>query len=335
MHDSPIGAVRETARHRRRALAAGLLLLALLAPAARGEIKEQIVAIVGDEIITYSELERILAPVFEQYERLHSGAELFSMLQKARREILEQIIEERLVLQEARRRDIRAQMGDEFAREVDRVIAEVRRRFPSEEEFVRRLEREGTTLERFRAEQEDRTLVRAMLMKDVSSKCTVSPAEVRRYYETHKTEFEEPERIHVSQIWMKEDPQRLGRAEERAREALGMIEAGRPFADVAREHSDCPYAARGGDWGFISRGHWTRELEDAAFALEPGTHSGLVRSNLGCHIIKVHERRHASFKPLDGVYAEIEKRLFAEKIEARRVEYVERLRRRTYISVVK
>jgi parvulin-like peptidyl-prolyl isomerase len=312
-----------------------VIVLMLSVRIVAGEIKEQIVAVINDEIITYSELERILAPIFEQYERIYSGAELFSMLQKARRDVLNHLIEEKLIVQEAKKQNIKGLLGDEFAKDVEQSIAQIKAKFPSEEEFLKQMKREGTTMERFRAQQEDRTLVKAMLIKEASSKCSVSPMEVREYYDSHKEEFTESEKIHVSQIWIREKPEKPGEAERVAKEILGRLNAGEPFAELAKKYSHCPYASRGGDWGFIGRGHWNKELEDAAFALEPGAHSGIVKSSLGYHIIMLHEKKPSSVKPLTQVYAEIEGKLFNEKASTKRDEWITRLKNKAYISVVK
>jgi peptidyl-prolyl cis-trans isomerase C len=311
------------------------IALALSAGPASGEIKEQIVAIVNDEIITYSELEKILSPVFEQYERIYSGAELFSMLQKARRDVLNRLIEEKLIVQEATKLNVKELMGDEFSKEVEQSIAEIKAKFPSEEEFLKQLKREGITMERFRAQQEKHTLVRAMLIKEASSKCGVSPMEVREYYDSHKDEFTESEKIHVSQIWIKESPGKPGEAERKAKEILNRLNAGEPFAELAKKYSNCPYASKGGDWGFIGRGHWNKELEDAACALKPGTHSGIVKSSLGCHIIMLHEKKPPAVKSLAKVYAAIESKLFNIKAGKKRDEWIAKLKSKAYISVVK
>lgn len=317
-----------------RAACALFLHCAALPSGAPAEIKEQIVAVVNDEIITYSEIEKILAPVFEKYEQIYSGAELFTMLQKARRDVLTHLVEEKLILQEAARLKIREQMGEEFAKEVERSVAAVRAKFPSAEEFAKSLARQGFTPEEYRRQEERRTLVRAMMIREVSSRCGVSPAEIKAYYEAHPAEFTEGEKIRVSQIWIKETPEKPGEAERLAREVLGRLEAGEPFAELAKKHSACPYASRGGDWGFIGRGHWNKELEDAAFALAPGGHSGIVKSTLGRHLIMLHERKPAAVKSLAAVYRQIEERLFREKAGVKRDEWLARLRKRAYVSMV-
>ena len=323
----------------RRLIAAGavvlIAVLAVLAPPSSAEIKEQIIAVVNDDIITFSELDKMLSPIFEQYERIYSGAELFSMLQKARHDILEHLIEQKLILQEAKRQNIREQMGDDFSKEVERGVERVKSAFPSEEAFLAKLKRDGMTSSDFMAMQEEQALIRGILLKEVYSHCSVSPGEVKDYYEKHTMDFTEKEKIHVSQIWIKAEPGNEKEARKKAEDILAKLDAGGSFAELARKYSDGPYASRGGDWGFISRGHWNSILEKAAFDLKPGRHSGVIISPLGAHIILLHERKPPTAKPLNEVYQEIEKKLFEKKASARREEWITSLKRKAYISIMK
>lgn len=77
----------------------------------------------------------------------------------------------------------------------------------------------------------------------------------------------------------------------RGEAVLAEIEAGKNFADLARDVSEDPGTAeRGGDLGFFGRGEMVPEFEEAAFILEEGEVSGLVRSAYGYHIIKVEKK---------------------------------------------
>jgi hypothetical protein len=71
--------------------------------------------------------------------------------------------------------------------------------------------------------------------------------------------------------------------------------AGEDFAGLAREFSQDGSATQGGDLGFFGRGAMVAPFEEAAFALQPGEISGIVETPFGLHIIKVEERRSASF----------------------------------------
>ena len=75
-------------------------------------------------------------------------------------------------------------------------------------------------------------------------------------------------------------------SEQEAKRALERINRGEKFANVAKETSTCPSAKRGGDLGFFGRGQMVREFELAAFALQKGQISPIVKTKFGYHIIK-------------------------------------------------
>jgi parvulin-like peptidyl-prolyl isomerase len=75
-------------------------------------------------------------------------------------------------------------------------------------------------------------------------------------------------------------------AQTRAEQALALIEAGQPFSTVAKDWSDGPFGKRGGQLGWFQKGQMAPQFDEAAFALKPGDHTGIVESSHGFHIIK-------------------------------------------------
>jgi parvulin-like peptidyl-prolyl isomerase len=67
---------------------------------------------------------------------------------------------------------------------------------------------------------------------------------------------------------------------------LERLKKGEKFGKVARAVSRCPSGKRGGDLGTFTRGKMVREFENAAFALNKGETSDVVKTKFGCHIIK-------------------------------------------------
>jgi peptidyl-prolyl cis-trans isomerase D len=145
-----------------------------------------------------------------------------------------------------------------------------------------------------------------------------SPEELRAYYDAHRDEFAQEERVHARHILLRVDDQRPIEAAEAAMAAIrGRLDAGEDFAAVAGEVSEDPGSKpRGGDLGFFGRGRMLKEFEDAAFAASPGQLVGPVRTSFGLHLIQVLERRAAGQPEFDEVRGLIQNRLRAERARA-------------------
>jgi len=87
-----------------------------------------------------------------------------------------------------------------------------------------------------------------------------------------------PDKVHCAHILVK--------TEQEAKTVLERLNKGEKFSNVAREVSLCPSGKRGGDLGTFTRGKMVKEFETAAFALDKGQTSAVVRTKFGCHIIK-------------------------------------------------
>ncbi len=87
-----------------------------------------------------------------------------------------------------------------------------------------------------------------------------------------------PDQVHCAHI--------LTKTEREANAALDRLKKGESFANIAKEISLCPSKKRGGDLGSFSRGKMIKEFEVAAFKLEKGQISPIVKTKFGYHIIK-------------------------------------------------
>ncbi len=93
----------------------------------------------------------------------------------------------------------------------------------------------------------------------------------------------------------------LVRSEAEIEEVIAELEAGRDFADVARDHSVDGSAQAGGDLGWFGEGVMIEPFEAAVMALEPGEVSGPVETQFGWHVVKLLDRRDAQVPPLEEV----------------------------------
>ncbi len=79
-------------------------------------------------------------------------------------------------------------------------------------------------------------------------------------------------------------------SEEACRELKTKIESGTDFADIAREHSNCPSGKQGGDLGQFSPGQMVREFDDVVFSAEVGKTHGPIKTQFGFHLIEITSR---------------------------------------------
>jgi len=78
--------------------------------------------------------------------------------------------------------------------------------------------------------------------------------------------------------------------EEQCLELKAQIEAGADFADVAKEHSNCPSKAQGGDLGSFGPGQMVAEFDKVVFSADLNTVQGPVKTQFGYHLLEVTAR---------------------------------------------
>jgi len=137
-------------------------------------------------------------------------------------------------------------------------------------------------------------------------------------YDEHSDRYVTPEERRARHILVSLPPDAGEDAERKAREKaeslLARLEKGESFEELAKEASDDPVSAsKGGDLGFFSRGVMTPEFEKAAFALEKGGRSGIVKSAFGFHIIEVTDIKPQHTRPFDEVRDELVKEYQAQE----------------------
>jgi len=161
-------------------------------------VVDKIVVVVNSEIITQREIDVTLAPVYEQYKTMYKGAELIKKLEEAREDIIKQLIEDRLILSEAKKANI-----DVEDKEIDARMADIRNRAGGEVELEKMLGQQNLTVNELRARYKEKIMIRKLIDRKVGAKIIITPLEVKTYYNDHKDQFLQPEEIDLRQILIK------------------------------------------------------------------------------------------------------------------------------------
>ena len=156
------------------------------------------------------------------------------------------------------------------------------------------------------------------------ARAAVTDAEIGAYYQERRDEFTEPEEVCASHILVKvkaTPASTEGHPEDEARKiaqsVLDQVKAGADFAAVARKVSeDVGSAPQGGDLGCSPRGRMVPEFDNAAFSLEPGQTSDLVKTTFGYHVIRLNSKKEETVPALAQVKDRIRQALVAQKTSA-------------------
>ncbi len=144
----------------------------------------------------------------------------------------------------------------------------------------------------------------------VGEKIAIDEATVRKYYDEHPDEFTEKELRQARHILLKADENSTAEIHEQQRQkaldVLAMAREGQDFAQLAKEYSEGPSKAQGGDIGQFSRGQMVKSFEDAAFSLKINEISDVVKTPFGYHIIKIEKITPQSTTPFASVKSGIE-----------------------------
>jgi parvulin-like peptidyl-prolyl isomerase len=309
--------------------AAMMLLSGLLPIECPSETLDKVIVVVDGETITQSEYDVAAAAMLERLNSTFKGPELAEELEIGKKELLNRMIEEKLILSKAKKENIEASDA-----EIDDKLNEVKSRFDSDEKFIEILQEEGVSVSELRQRYADQIKVTKLVEMEVRKKIIVTPSEIAEYYDAHTKDFSEPEQVKLKNILIKpEGDLKDEDARVLAEKVSGFLKAGEDFDGLALKYSKGPNADMGGDIGFVKRGQMLKEIEDVVFELEPGQLSDVIKTQLGCHIFRVEEKRPATIKGLNEVRDSIEKRLFLEKGKKRYREWIEELRKNAYISI--
>jgi len=308
-----------------------LLSAALIAAeVAAAETVERIVAKVNGQIITLSQLEQEVSTTLERLGPAPTPEEEQVRLEQLRPETLNRMIDNILVLQVAEERGLRvpARFFEEWK---EKVMEQMK--LTSEEEFVRQVELQGTSVEVIRKQFEESLLLQEVRRMEVDSKVSVSEPEIGERYREHVAEYTEPAKVRLREIVVKFDATTEVDQGQKARRLLQEIRQGADFAEVARMHSESSSREAGGDLGFFERGELTDALEKAAFALSPGEVSDVIRMESAFYVIRVEEKVDEKVKTLEEVRSEVADAIFQEKMNAQLEKYIQQLRERAIIEV--
>jgi len=312
---------------------AGAFTLTLLTGAAQARVVEKIAAVVGDSIILGSEIEEKAAPLLAEVARMPEAAKRAARAAALRREVLERLIDDELILQQAA--ELKLTVTSE---QVDSSIEEIKRQNNIDDDQLREaLRAQGMSMAAYRADLKKQLLRFRVINIAVGSRVTISDDDVKTYYDRHMKDGANVQ-VRASHIFIaipeNADPAVVAEKQAQAKKLLDRALAGEDFAKLAREASDDPATrAEGGDLGYFGKDMLPKAIEEMVFAMKVGEVRGPVRADRGFHVIKLIDRKTKDPKPLDEVKDDVRMQLRQKEMERQTKSYLAELRKKTLVDV--
>jgi peptidyl-prolyl cis-trans isomerase SurA len=265
-----------------------VLLACLPAGHAEKEVVDKIVAVVGDEVILASELAtQVQLIAFQTQQQPRTGAEL----QQLQKDILDNMISEKLFLFEARKDTSIEVRPEEIEQALDDHVARISQNFETEESFLQALAEEGLTLrdlrKQYRTDVENQVMKQRLIQQRLYS-VSVSRHEVEQFYEAYSDSIpDQPEGVKLAHILLQFAPSSAveDSIQAMAEDLRKQVLDGADLATLSVRHSSFGAGANGGDLGWVAREDVVPEFARAAFNLQPGDISGVVRTQFGYHVL--------------------------------------------------
>jgi peptidyl-prolyl cis-trans isomerase SurA len=296
----------------------------------RADTLDRIVAVVNGDIILYSELKeqvRLLTKMSPEV-KLDDPSKRTQL----ERELLQQMIRERLADQEIKRLKIVV-----TPREIDEALDTIKKenRF-TDAQFDYVIQQEGQTREQFRQgikkEMEHSRLVERVL----KSKTIVTPDQIDTYLKSEQSGFGEKRRLAIIFLPFSEgsEGQKTEEADKRARDLLNRLKGGEDFFKLAKEYSKGPAAQDGGDIGYLAVDELAPPMAAAIRGLKTNDLTDLITTPSGYFIVKVLDVQKEKPSTVDASTREkAQRQLLQLEINRKFQDWVRDLESRAFIQI--
>ena len=311
------------------------LPLLLLGSSAQATIVERVAAVVGERAILLSDVRERARPLLIRiYTEVPAGAQRSAAISQTFKTVLQRMVDEELEQRAANRSRIVVN-----AKEIDEALARIASQNKMAiENLVAEAKRAGLTESQYRSEIKRQVLEAKLLNLRVQGRVRVTEDDVRTAY--RRIVAEERRKLSFRAAWIKLSiPPGAGAkvVAERHRLADALAERvsrGEPLAELAREHSDDVQTRNsGGLLPLLRPGKLPRTIDAAVMGLEVGQTAATIRAGNAFYVVKLVERQESDLPAFAEAQGELTERIYMEKMNKARRNWLDSLRRQTHVEV--
>jgi len=318
-----------------------VFLILVLPGFGKAELVDRVVAVVNEDVITMSDVNEEGKAFFQKITEQAPSDELAAALRRAREDVLNGLIDKKLIAQEAAKQKV--VVADE---ELDAAFKQMSvNNKMSPEQFRDQLKKIGMTEAVYRENLRNQILQSKLLNYEVRSKIIITDDMILDYYDTHYTNQVAEGGYYLLQMGFvaKKESQDSGKpdaaakldAKKRAERVHELVKNGQDFSTLAKKFSELPSAADGGNIGTFQKEEMADYMRAAVTALNPGEVSQVVETPDGYQFFKLLSSQDGGIvvqAPYDSVKEEIKRQLYEEKLKVEFDAWVTKIREAAYIK---
>ena len=275
---------------------------------------DRIIAIVNKDSITQSEADAYLNIIVFQLSQQYKGNKLEEKLEDEKKQLISRMIEDKIILQEARRQNLQARPD-----KVKNRIEQLRQGFASETDFEDSLKQKGLTVRDLEAKLNDQMIMREIIEREVRGRILVSPDEVTKFYGKHQDDFLRPEMRAVESLYF-EDENILGKLEEGSKNGASLQSLSAEYKTAYAKDT-------------LSKAQLRPEIQEGLFSLGINEISAPLKAGKGWYIFKLLEIHAPKLQSLNEVHDQLYNYIFEQKFTLKMLEWLEELKSKAYVVI--
>lgn len=302
-----------------RTITLALILISIASLSYATEVVDRIVAVVNDDLITLSDLNKYISSIPPQ-----GGAEI------DRDKALNDLVEQMILTQEADKLGISVSEA-----EIDASIQNVAGKVGmSEQQMDEMLAKQNLTREQFREQWRMQIISGKLISAIVKGKIAVTDEEIVKLYEQYYGDVERADEVQIAHILITFEPPQQQQALEEANKVAELAKSGADFGKLAAEYSDDTFSKdKDGMLGYFKKGELVGDLEQAISGTEIGQISGPVETPSGYHIVKVLDIKTLDDSSVDEYREQLRQEIYKQKVTKELEKYISGIRENAYIEI--
>jgi len=278
--------------------------------------EDKIIAIVNNDIITQKDWNDFVNFTRIQLSTQYHGKQLESKIESMKLDLLDKLIEDRLILQEAKRENIQLNPA-----RIKEKIDEIKNHYSSYTEFQETIAKQGLVEADIEARIKEQTLMYAIIDKEIRSKIIIKPAEITDFYQANTKSFILPEQWEFQSMTLN--------SESLANEVIKQYKNGRTLEDIGNKYSIMIDTFRS-----VKGGQLRKDIEETLFKLKTGQVSDPIKIENSYYIFRLNSIIPPRQQSLTEVQDDIQAMLYNKNMQEALAKWLDKLKGQSYIKIL-